>query len=374
MDVNTSDSDSDISHIGSFQSSLRTELTDVSLASYLDTSLPPKYLNQKVPEYQESCPEYTPPTESLPSYHPTIEYFGLCLRKLELTSPYKLHNKPEWEVVLMEINSTQLVVYELGCDSQLKHLITGLFMNVNNIEPNSKWHQLKVLRAMKVLHKYYPTVHENRLLFEPTTCRNTFAKVVKQLNASVSRKYTLNSSKLGLAPTTDLDQPGNNTVRIRVELHQMLLQFWSFHSMINWFRNFVVAKDLCSNFDDKGLSKFRMLPSIESVNELRLLQLLSDEPLNNSPDFTTIQGHLLHTKNKFSEIETKLVRSGLPILNSFDNWNHLILSNFDRFSAVVTDGNLFINYNNLNKPKTNPTHQRCRLFSIEQEGLVSLRL
>lgn len=357
------------------RASISTDMSDASIPSYIESTT--------------KCPQYTAPTEDLPGYKPTIEYFGLCLHQLELLNPYKLNNSPNWEPVLIEINSTQLVIYELQCDKSLKRLISALYKLMNESDRakvyTTKFHELKLQLALKPLSKHYELLKDNNLLFEPTTDRNRFDQVKKLLNAVPKSKYTLNNSKFGVAPHMDsgTDVSLNplkydNTIRIRVEMHQMLLQFWSFHSMINWFRNLIVGKDLCTNFNiNKSLSKFKMIPTMESMEDLQLLQTIATkgDVISASPT-VSLQGYQFYIKNTFSDIETKLIKSSLPVLQTFDKWTHLVLSDYRQFDTVIHNNNLFINYGKLKrKPSTKmPSNVQCRLFSIEQEGLVSITL
>lgn len=355
--------------------SATTDMSDGSIPSYLESTV--------------KCPKYTAPTEELPDYKPTIEYFGLCLHRVELVNPYKLNNSPSWEPVLVEINSTQLIIYELQCDKSLKRLITALYKGFNETATSkaytTKFQQLKLKLALKPLPKHYELLKDNRLLFEPTTHRDKFIQVTNLLNAIPMARYTLNNSKFGLAPHLDagMDSTINplkydNTIRIRAELHQMLLQFWSFHSMINWFRNLVVAKDLCTNFNsEKTLSKFKMLPSMESVSDLQLFQELTNaKSLVEESHYVNVQDYEFYARKPYSDIEMKLIKSSLPSLQPFDKWTHLVLSNYDQFETVNDNDNLYINYGKLPRNSLHNVsfNENCRLFSIQQEGLVSLTL
>lgn len=357
----------DLSDILSGRFSISSADTDVSIPSYFEST--------------SKCPEYTAPNDTLPSYTPTLESFGLCLIKPEFLTPYKSANK-SWEPVLLELNLTQLIVYELQCSKDLKNLITSLFKVRNNGDweiTDSFFDRLQKTSGLKSLGKLHNLVKDNKMLFEPVHTRQEFLKVIHQYKCTESQRYTLNASRVGIAANMHehpRDDPltvikYKNTLRLRVETLQALLLFWSFDSMVSWFSDLDAGKELSNNYRSQNMDGPKSLPNFTTYRNILALGI--DDTIS-TDHHIDINGYPLYISNNYNTTDLSFIKACLPRLNSYDKWPKLVLSNFDQFECSNINNNLFLDYSKLtNKNPTNPNQLvKCRAFAIEQEGLVSV--
>ncbi|KAG7195043.1 uncharacterized protein KQ657_004156 [Scheffersomyces spartinae] len=296
---------------------------------------PPAYGNRSSYNTPAS-PPYSPPSELLPSYSPAVELFGTCLWKNEYLTPFNESNKRSWDLVVLEVNSTQVNVYQITSISRkLRSCIFGLFFELNKIGlqqnhqyPNSvpTQHQQQQTNAscdsddiydeedlsyddawgnsgedstngdslaLKLRAKLYKYKHhaqlnkldmfyksdlsDNKLLLEPTLDRSRFEKFQKDYTLKLIGSFTFHQMALGIAPNihsckmTDnathnlIDSITHvkytNTLRIRLETRQALIQCWSFHALVQWYRAFIVGRDLASPIETRALSKFKSIPT-----------------------------------------------------------------------------------------------------------------
>jgi len=266
-------------------------------------------------------PKYSESSEVLPAYAATLEYYGVCLIKTEFISPYHTNGSRGWKPVFLELNTTQLNIYELS-DKKLSLAISTLFTEVNyikeapvldtddgtatfdssrdpgcrgrsssfasyddesideivehklfNLKQNFK--KLKHDKSLSHLPKYYLVICDNKLLFEPNTLSNF------QYKGKLIGCYTLTNMKVGLATSLN-DYDGKhynmvnvvkytNVLRLRIEYKQILLQFWSFSAMVSWYRNLIMGKDLAVPLESRSLTKFKTIPSSIAYSNLPML-------------------------------------------------------------------------------------------------------
>ncbi|CAH2354093.1 hypothetical protein CLIB1423_14S01882 [[Candida] railenensis] len=274
----------------------------------------PPYHNDKLPEYSS-----TPPT-----YKSSLSYYGLSLVKTEFNSPYHYnHGKRSWKPVLLELNSTQLIIYDVKFDRKLLNLVLALYHSENYLEEvmemiltkksehldfvedlfsgdaysagssasgtglngsinnksaaiRNKFQRSKFSHSLtKDLNDYYDIIRDNQLLFEPTTSEVEYAKFSSRYRGEKLHTYTIQNSRFGRAPTlkeyfkNGKCNPENlatlvkykNSLRVRIELKQMLFQFWSFYGFTEWYRQFGISKDLSTSIDDRELTKLRTIPA-----------------------------------------------------------------------------------------------------------------
>lgn len=329
---------------------------------------------ESIPSYSESvaiCPKYTLPNEVLPSYTPTLQLYGLCLVQLEFNNPYCMNSKRSFEPMLVELNSTQLILYKLNCGKTLSNLLKSLF-KYNNIDDLKKFSS-KDRRALKLLDKNFGLISDNRSLFEPITDSCHFQALLSAYRCEEFKRLTLQNIQMGIAPCIG-ENPSidpvvlvkySNCLRVRIELNQFLFQFWSFHSLVEWYRNLTIGKDLS---DFESITHFKSLPRFEMYR-----QLMEEDKTVKSSNEIVIEGYLLFMARTYSDTEVQFLKYCIPDLNSYDKWKTLVLSNFDRFDFNASDDNLYINHNKLNTiKKTKRVLNKCRTFSVQQEGLVSL--
>lgn len=296
------------------------------MSKYIMTSEVPGYYDQ---ENSEGLPIYTAPSEPLPQYEPSLEYFGLSLIKTEFSSPYHYNNgNRSWRPALLEINSTQLNIYDLKVEKKVLELIVALYNDSNQLNDvmqivqnekmnndgdddldemwndayqgevddlkqststkwKSLWHKSKYSKVLnKSISQYYDLIKENRMLFEPTRSATEYSIFKTKFQGNQIASYTLNNMYVGEAPSLNhlvssmykedkshINKHNistlvkyKNTLRVRIELKQMLLQFWSFYGMLHWFRALSIAKDLSSPLENRSVTKLKSIPSRNSRN------------------------------------------------------------------------------------------------------------
>lgn len=296
------------------------------MSQYIMTSQVPGYYEQ---ENSEELPIYMAPDEPLPQYEPSLEYFGLSLIKTEFSSPYHYNNgNRSWKPVLLEINSTQLNIFDLKVEKKVLELIVALYNDANQLNDvmqmvqkekmnndsnddvdemwndayegevddlkqstsskwKSLWHKSKYNKVLnKSISQYYDFIKENRMLFEPTKSATEYSIFKTKFQGNQIASYTLNNMYVGEAPSLNHLMSSmykedkshinkhnistlvkyKNTLRVRIELKQILLQFWSFYGMVHWFRALSIAKDLSSPLEDRCVTKLKSIPSRNSRN------------------------------------------------------------------------------------------------------------
>lgn len=274
----------------------------------------PAYHNDKLPGYS-SIP---------PTYQPSVGCYGVTLMKTEFRSPYHYNNgRRSWTPVVLELNSTQLNVYELKLDKKLSNLILALYHNENYLEefmevilshPNkesdlfgdlisgdaygsvngggidssvdfaatllkTKLRKSKFASSIsKDLQEYYHVIRDNRLLFEPTNDHTEYLEFSKKFRGAKLHCMTMQNLTFGEAPSISDFFKNNdrknyklenlasmvkysNVLRVRIELRQCLFQFWSFHGMVQWYSKFGVGRDLSLTIDERRLAKVKTIPS-----------------------------------------------------------------------------------------------------------------
>ncbi|CAD1808250.1 hypothetical protein FOB58_001059 [Candida parapsilosis] len=277
-----------------------------------------------------TLPEYTSRNELLPKYTSSINLHGFALLKIEFLTPYQCNNgNRSWKPVLLQINSTQLNIYNINADKKLKELLVILYFELNSLkqltadinteykknngvdfnssqsEPDdffsedayagirkdnpfseSKFGKLKNKFKTQKNHKilstitnYYDILKDNQLLFEPTS-GDIKGTTFEKLKGSLLHSYSLAHLQVGEAPSLNQlisamykeDHSSStsnisslvkykNSLRLRIEYKQVLLQFWSFHGMARWFRTMTIGKDLSSPLESRTVTNFKSIPS-----------------------------------------------------------------------------------------------------------------
>lgn len=256
---------------------------------------------------EAKLPQYSLPDDLLPSYTPTLSYSGVSLIKTEFISPYHIKNSRSWVPVYLELNSTQLNIYKLN-DKNLSKLVLLLFKESNGLtrlmnhmkqetafspddESAELYHELfksklkkcNTRKLSKMLKSDYSMVKDNLCLFEPEASEKKFA-----YKGDLLHSYTLANLSLGEAPSLNhlisaMYKEENtrynivnlvkykNILRLRIEYSQILIQFWSFPAMLNWYRFLVMGKDLSSPLDHRQVSKLKSIPTRYSRRNIELL-------------------------------------------------------------------------------------------------------
>lgn len=233
--------------------------------------------------------------------------------------------KRGWTPVFLEINSTEINFYSLNVDKKFAGVLESLFVEANllhDLAAHIRDHRLKKEglgleevdlfgedpygaafhpeeyhqspsdrfrlkfqkakngAAARFLPKFYGHLKDNGFLFEPTSDPIVSAQFRAQYGGQLIHSYTLAGCVVGEAPSlnqvisamyketlADALQSSStlvkykNVLRLRVELKQILLQFWSFYGMVHWYRLILIGCDLASPLESRGEVRFKSIPS-----------------------------------------------------------------------------------------------------------------
>lgn len=292
---------------------------------------PPEYGKPHTSFPTPLSPPYVPSAETLPTYAPAVELFGTCLWKNEYLTPFNESTRRSWDLVVLEVNSTQVNIYQVpSLPRKLRACIIGLFFELNKIgfqqnhlhsDPSSSaaaasseledvdddedlfyddawgnsgedlangdslalrlraklWRYRHQTQLNKLDLFYKSHLCDNKLLLEPTLDRSRFRKFKKEYPLKLVGSYTMHQLALGMAPNmhsckTSENATHNlidsithvkytNTLRTRLETRQALIQCWSFHAMVQWYRALVVGRDLAAPIESRALSKLKSIPT-----------------------------------------------------------------------------------------------------------------
>ena len=308
-------------------------------------------------ESETPLPAYSAPLDQLPQYEPSINFQGMALIKTEFITPYQANTGTRaWKPVILQMNSTQLQIYNINVDKKLQDIIVNLYFELNSLNQltidlnaeykknnngvdfdfhrnsadaeylddlfsgdaygsggpvdgcksifnESKFSKLcnkiktqKTQKTMAHIKDYYHILKDNQLLFEPslnagtTATATATAKNFDKYKGQLLHCYSLANLHVGEAPSLNQlisamykeDQsssPSNNsslvkyknTLRLRIEYKQILLQFWSFHAMVSWFRSLMIGKDLSQPLESRTVTKLKSIPSRFSSRNNALL-------------------------------------------------------------------------------------------------------
>lgn len=291
-------------------------------------------------------PEYTQSLEDLPKYTSSLNYYGLSLIKTEFITPYQYNNgNRSWKPVLLELNSTQLKIYNLNVDKKLQDLLICLYFELNCLDQltkdinshykkskgfdyselssndtddisdlfsgdayggndssklslndsklgklKNKFKNQKSSKTLQSIKSYYDDLlKDNKFFFEPTSLTKEYNQFAKKYRGNLMHCYSLANLQVGEAPSLNQiisaiykeEHNGNtnnsslvkykNTLRLRIEYKQILLQFWSFFGMISWFRNFTIGRDLSVPVEARHVSRLKSIPSRNTSRNNALL-------------------------------------------------------------------------------------------------------
>lgn len=412
-------------------------------------------------------PEYSQSHEDLPEYTSSLNYYGLSLIKTEFITPYQYNSgNRSWKPVLLELNSTQLKIYNLNIDKKLQDLLICLYFELNCLDQltkdinshykkskgfdfselssndaddvgdlfsgdayggtdssklslnDSKFGKLKNKlrnqksnKTLQSIKAHYDELKDNKFFFEPTSSTKEYNQFAKKYRGNLLHCYSLANLQIGEAPSLNQiisaiykeEHNGNtnnsslvkykNTLRLRIEYKQILLQFWSFYGMISWFRNFTIGRDLSVPVEARHVSKLKSIPSRNTSRNNALLAATaaaanygrnrantpvdgveedismfrsnyltikdednthSDTSSENSSvfdnerrgsivstttsiepvDYVTINNYKFYSQEyTFTTVEKQYISNCIPDLNSFDKWNGKLItvSNVDHF-------------------------------------------
>lgn len=198
-----------------------------------------KLQKESPPDYRTlppgGCPKFPvyadiPSTqEELPDYSATVyKVANLCI-KLEWLSPYDPAPSRVWRNVILELNSTQLNVFNID-------------LSVSNSIKDS----FEITHYMSVFTK--ETDLKNLIFFSRSSLLT---------NKNLVKSYSLQHAKIGVA--SDYNKR-DFTVRIRAETDQFLVQFSGASEMIEWYNALCLARDNALDLGHREMPRYRTVP------------------------------------------------------------------------------------------------------------------
>ncbi|KAI5954541.1 hypothetical protein KGF54_002316 [Candida jiufengensis] len=233
-----------------------------------------------------------------------------------------------------------------SCNNELNDLFAGdaYGCNINTFDPNknssvlnqtsfdklkTKLKNNKNQKILSNIKSYYEILKDNQLLFE---ANDEKTETFNKFKGSLLHSYSLTNLQIGEAPSLNqlisamykednnnssiLNQTSSlvkykNCLRLRIEYKQILLQFWSFNSMINWFRNLSIGKDLSTPLELRTVTKLKSIPSRYSNRNNALLAATAAAACHGRGSFSS-------TSQSFTE-EVDLARSSLLTHKDYDS-------------------------------------------------------
>lgn len=207
--------------------------------------------------------------EELPEYSPSIYKLDMVLRKTEWLSPFEPCPSRSWSFVIMELNSTQLNFYAVP--KSIEHEMTVLRSHmllsdvpVSGISDKDR----SVLGSTLTLnwdlrfHRYCMDLgliknDKKEDQFLGSLSSPFLVSRFKSKEKKLVRSYSLQHAKIGLA--IDYKKRAN-VLRLRVESEQILVQFPTTESLIQWNMALDTAKDISLDIEVRNLPKDRTLP------------------------------------------------------------------------------------------------------------------
>lgn len=202
----------------------------------------------------------------------------------DLNTEYKKNNG-------MDFNSNQVDLNDIfsgdaygGLEGNKSMFSESKFGKLKNKFKTQKNHKI-----LATISNYYDILKDNQLLFEPSS-GDIKGTTFEKFKGSLLHSYSLTHLQVGEAPSLNQlisamykeDHSSStsnisslvkykNSLRLRIEYKQILLQFWSFHGMISWFRNLSIGKDLSLPLEMRTVTKLKSIPSRYSSRNNALL-------------------------------------------------------------------------------------------------------
>lgn len=398
-----------------------------------------------------------PSYEEKPQYSPSLEFYGLALFKIERTTPWN-SDSSNLQPVVLELNSNQLRIYKLKGDHVMHTAIRALYKFQNrcdDIDTSEDWdsnesdsdellensnngflHKIKknvckAREAAKIKAGLLDDLALNNLLMEPTDSSEQYSSFAAKFRGLLIRTFTLLNLAVGRAPFASpsrkermldvkrlsvLDE--RNILRLRLEHMQVLLHIWSFHGMVQWYRNLVIGRDLALLIDSRKLLNLKSLSNLaryeiepaahnedqklastsrlgsissDSISDFSLYSSSSSSASSIKPiEATTIDilGQKIQSlENYYMKPEKKYIAHCIPKLKPYEKWlgHKIALSNYDLLMRAIdrenlkNEGELFVLARHFNKMAKSlatliPEKQLpCREFHVYQLGLYNCK-
>lgn len=189
--------------------------------------------------------------EALPSYSHSVYCEALMCRKLELNTPYMSAIQRSWHLVYVQLNNTQLNVYDItpaSSSSSAASKVLKKKLRQSSLPTTTDPSACNTNADQNCI----TTPRANPHNLPGTLVENATYRVGKLL-----RSYTLQFAEVGLP--IDYNKRAN-VLRIRAEAEQFLLQTASQEQHIAWTNNVQMGIDIALPLEERELPKYRMIP------------------------------------------------------------------------------------------------------------------
>ncbi|QPG76881.1 hypothetical protein FOA43_004275 [Brettanomyces nanus] len=186
---------------------------------------------------------------------------GTLMRKMEWVSPYEMAIQRQWKMYIVELNSTQLNIYDYDADeandSNLHGSASRSFLHLHRLHHNSS-----VSNSSSYCQTTSPQIdlskYQSRLTTKEDLERLKLFHDKKMLNQSnLVSSYSLQYGRIGLA----IDYKKKKyTLRLRLQTEQFLLQFSCAETMIEWYTALSLGIDNALEISKRPMPKYRTVP------------------------------------------------------------------------------------------------------------------
>lgn len=265
------------------------------------------------------CPKYhvmdTPlKNEVIPAYTPAAYKITVACRKSEWLSPYEASLNRSWKNIVVELNSTQLNMY------QIPTMLESSFLNFQRDEDTDEFlDTIHVMNDDNLMSSVttdrdikFRNLCDAICYFEPDTPehRSDRPKFLSNKNAKspsqgkLIRSYSLQYAKIGLA--TDYTKK-SNVLRLRLENEQFLLEFSSAKELIEWNLGLSIGRDVSPDIQQREDPRYRTVPRrrrTQFVGSTFYYDAISRK--NRSQSDSAYDGRSHGMRNRFSKLKGKL--------------------------------------------------------------------
>ncbi len=274
--------------------------------------------------------------EPPPSYSPCVYKVAALMRKVEWLTPYQMANQRHWRTCLVELNSTQLNIYEYDPDEifdspsgngngstthSIFSLRSGHRFGHRSRRKSSASDTAGRSRSSSVStnndtldsgDKYKMDDFRSTLTKEDDLERLKLFKCRGIMNKErLERSYTLQYGKVGLA----IDYKKRRYVlRFRLQTEQFLLQFPSAALMIEWYTAVSTGIDNSLDLNRRPMPKYRTVPRRRrrhhnQENDHHHYQSFENFMRDPTPDLGNMMSHFKHKIKGALKTGTPMSRS-----------------------------------------------------------------
>lgn len=205
--------------------------------------------------------------EMLPTYSPAAYKISIACRKIEWLSPYEASLNRSWKNIVIELNSTQLNLYQIP--TMLENSLLNFQVDHENEECCDTSSCMDDDNLMSTVTtsgdaKFRKLCDAIRFFDSDTPySKNDRSKILgnknvkAQAQSKLIRSYSLQYAKIGLA--TDYTKK-SNVLRLRLESEQFLLEFSSAKELIEWNLGLCIGRDVSADIQQREDPRYRTVP------------------------------------------------------------------------------------------------------------------